>query len=426
MRATVLVLLCAVGPAVGRAAPAAAGDGRLTLDTLVAIRHPSQARWSPDGRRVAFVWDRAGVQDVYVADAAGGEPRALTRHDDGLVPGVFWSPDGASVYFEREGDLWRADLGGSGPPEPVWRTPDAEGDLALAPDGLRVAFARAGDLWVRSLRDGAETRLTQSPENESGPTWSPDAARLAFTTLSLNRHEDVPDYVGFKIAFRGQSDYVGRVGVVGANGGRAKRLAEGDGVESAPGWLDAQRLVLQRESADLRAREIAVVDVRSGEFKVVFHESDPKFWSLTYLGAEPVPSPDGRLVAFISDADGWDHLYVVPSAGGATAQVTRGRFEVSRPAWSPDGKRIAFDSNEGAHPGARRLVVADLAGGPSRARFATITGERGVDVGPLWSPDGARLLYQRSDARGPADLHVVAARPGSAPVRLTDSLPAGV
>jgi dipeptidyl aminopeptidase/acylaminoacyl peptidase len=416
----IALALCLAAPVAPRLA---ADDGRLTLDALVAIRHPSQARWSPDGRRVAFVWDRAAVQDVFVVDAAGGEPRALTRHEDGLLQGLFWSPDGTSVYFEREGDLWRVGLD-SAAPERVWQTPEGESDVTLAPDGLRVAFVRRGDLWLRSLRDGAETRLTDAPGDEAGPVWSPDGARLAFTTLTLKSSEQVPPYVGFKIAFRETSDYATRVGVIAAAGGPAQRLAEGEGLENSPGWLDAQRVVLQRETRDLKTRELAVADVRSGEFKVIFRESDPKWWSLTYLGAEPVPAPDGRQVAIISDADGWDHLYLVPAAGGPPLQVTRGRYEVSRPAWSPDGRRIAFDTNEGPNPGARRLVVAEL--GSPRPRLTPITGGRGVDIGPAWSPDGAQLLYQRSAPRSPAELHVVAARAGSAPVRLTDSLPAGV
>ncbi|MGB7172249.1 MAG: hypothetical protein WBD23_01725, partial [Candidatus Acidiferrales bacterium] len=64
---------------------------RLTIDQLIDIKHPSEPLWSPDGRYVAFVWDRAGVSNFYVADANGhGQPMALTSYSDGQVGGAFW------------------------------------------------------------------------------------------------------------------------------------------------------------------------------------------------------------------------------------------------------------------------------------------------------------------------------------------------
>jgi hypothetical protein len=59
---------------------------------------------------------------------------------------------------------------------------------------------------------------------------------------------------------------------------------------------------------------------------VLQRDADSKWWSLTYLNPDPIPSPNGRFIPFISDADGWDHVYVVPS-GGAVSQITRGRYE---------------------------------------------------------------------------------------------------
>lgn len=400
--------------------------GALTIDTLVEIRHPSRAAWSPDGRRVAYVWDRGGVQDVYQVDAAGGEPRALTRHAAGSVDGLFWSADGRSVFFERGGDLWRLAADGGEEPAPVWTTPEAESDVTPSHDGARLAFVRGGEVWVRSLADGHETRLTQTPEAESGPVWSADDDRLAFTLVSSRTEDEFPDYVGFKIGFRRQTDFQIHVGAIAVAGGPSTPIAKGDGSETAPRWLDGRRLCIQRETADLKSREVVVVDVVSGEARVLHRDDDAKFWSLTYLDAEPVTSPDGRYVAFVSDRDGWDHLYLAPAVGGPVTQLTRGRFDVSRPAWSPDGRRLAFDSNEGENPGARHLVVAEIGGAPAKARLTRVTNGRGTSVGAAWSPDGARLLYQKTDPWNPADLYVSEARAGATPRRLTDSLPASV
>ena len=298
------------------AAPPAPARGGLTIDALIDVKHPSQAAWSPDGEQVAFVWDRAGVQNVYLVGSRQGEPRALTSEGSGLVAGLFWSRDSRAVYFERDGDLWRVAATGGEPAQRVWTTAEAEGDVAPSHDGTRVAFARDGDLWVRALADGRETRLTRTPANESDPAWSPDDRRIAFTITTWTAKQDVPDYVGAKIAFLYREGYAVHVGAVAAEGGAVVDVARSEGTETAPRWLDASRLTLQRVSADLKTREIVLADATSGEARVLHRDKDPLFWSMEFLGAEPVPSPDGRLVAFLSDRDGWDHLYVVPAAGG--------------------------------------------------------------------------------------------------------------
>ncbi len=403
---------------------AAAGTGALSIEALLDIRHPSRPAWSPDGTRVAFVWDRGGVQDVYVVSAAGGPPETLTRHADGLIGGLFWSVDGRSVYFERVGDLWQAQSGAE--PRAVWTTPEPEGEIVPSPDGSRVAFIRQGDLWVRDLAGNRETRLTATSAAESEPTWAPDGRRIAFTLVTSSPREDVPDYVGFKIAFRGQGDWKTRVGVAAVEGGLVTDVAAGDGTESAPRWLDARRLVLQRESRDLKSREIVLAEPAGAAPRVLHRDVDPRWWSLTYLGAEPVPSPDGRHVAFVSDADGWDHVYVVASGGGPAAQVTRGRFEATGLAWSPDGRRLAFDANDGPNPGRRQLMVAEIGDRPGRSRVTAVTSGPGTHSLAVWSPDGQRLLFQRTGPRDSADLYVVEASPDSAPRRLTDSLPPAV
>src|SRR5712691_13159830 len=85
----------------------------LTIEQLIDIRHPSNAVWSPDGRHVAFLSERAGIANIFVADADAAPPsgradaRALTRFADGQGAGLFWSADSRRVYFPRQGDLWQ-------------------------------------------------------------------------------------------------------------------------------------------------------------------------------------------------------------------------------------------------------------------------------------------------------------------------------
>jgi dipeptidyl aminopeptidase/acylaminoacyl peptidase len=111
---SILLAVCVTAVLVGLSGPhAQAPAGRLTIDTLIDIRHPSNPVWSPDSRRVAFVWDRAGVQNIWLVDVAGATPtapRALTTYEAGDVGGLFWSPDSKRLYYAR----WRSLVGRRG------------------------------------------------------------------------------------------------------------------------------------------------------------------------------------------------------------------------------------------------------------------------------------------------------------------------
>jgi dipeptidyl aminopeptidase/acylaminoacyl peptidase len=160
--------------------------------------------------------------------------------------------------------------------------------------------------------------------------------------------------------------------------------------------------------------------------RVVHRDDDEKWWSLPPAAADAVPSPDGRLIAFLSDRDGWDHLYLLPVAGGPAVQVTRGRYEVARPRWSPDSRRVVFDTNEGENPGVRHLamIALDAEGRPGPPMV--LTKGRGTNTTAVWSPDGARLVYQHADPHNSPDLFVLDARPDMQPTRLSDSIPASI
>ena len=408
-------------------------DGRLSIEQLLEIRHPSHPVWSPDSRHVAFLWDRGGVSNLYLADVETPSPHpvALTSYAEGQVSDAFWSRDGQTLYFPRDADLWQVSVAG-GQPGAVWSTPAREMDIAPSPDGTRVAFVRStrnggSDLWVRSLSASQETRIAHNDHNLGNFLWSADGTHLAFVGGSeIVHHDEAPAYSGAKIIYAVTERTPGQLYVAPAKGGEVAALGAAGGFFGMR-WVDATHLVYERQSSDYKRRTIYLGDVGSGQERALHEDVDEKFWSIPgSSGSAPQPSPNGRWIMFLIDRDGWDHLYVMPAAGGQPVQITKGHFEVWRPAWSHDSTRIAFDANEPDHLGDRHLGIATIGNDPAHAKVAMITAERGTDIQPQWSPDDKRLVYQHTDTRNSADLFVREATADAKPVRLSDSMPAAM
>ncbi len=430
-----------------------AGARPLTIDALIDIRHPSSPVWSPDGKHVAFLSERAGIGNIFVSDvgpaSTTGTARAVTSYPDGQGAGFFWSRDSQRIYFSREGDLWQVAIAG-GAPTAVWSTPQSESGIVMSPDGSRVAFIRSatapapgaaptgrggrggggagGELIIRTLADGKESLVVRGENRAIGNlSWTPDGKTIVFSDGARTiRHEQTPAYSGSKIIYTISENVQGATAVIGADGTGLKNLGAGFG-GGGRRWLDATHFVFDRTSPDFKRRTIYVGDLTGGEPKVLHEDVEEKFWSITG-DANPggQPSPDGKWVLFLSDKDGWDHLYVMPAAGGAALQITKGKFEAWRPQWSPDSTRIAFDANEEGHYGDRQLYVAAINGNPSTATIAQVTSGRGTNIQPTWSPDGTRLVYQHTDAHNSADIWAVDAKPNAKAIRLSDSMPASI
>ncbi|OLB21747.1 MAG: hypothetical protein AUH16_01630 [Acidobacteria bacterium 13_2_20CM_57_7] len=433
-----------VGMAVMFAASAAAQNStkssKLTIEQLIEIKHPSNPVWSPDGKHVVFTWDRAGVGNLYVANADGhGQPQALTSFPEGQVEGAFWNEDGDTVYFPHDGDLWQVPVS-VGTPKPVWSKQDRGTDIVPSPDSRRVAFVRGNptpsegnqrgsDLIIRWLSDGTESTVAHDDVSIRGIVWSPDGASVAYTGGSkIVHHDESPAYSGAKIIYR-VSEYVrGQMYALRLAGGKPIAISK-PGEYGGLAWIDPTHLVFDGESEDFKKYFIYLADASSGSTRAIHEIDEEKFWSIPdwgEAGAQPWPSPNGKWIAFLSDQDGWDHIYVMAASGGDAVQITKGHFEAWRPAWSHDSTRIAFDANLEDHPGDRAIGIASIGDDPARATITYITTGPGTNIEPHWSEGDGRLVYQHTDTRNSADFFTIGTNTGAQPVRLTDSMPAGI
>ncbi len=159
-------------------------DGTLIGNPLIASAWGSMD-WSPDGSRIVFTSWKGGSQELYIANADGSSPRALTRTSRVAEEHPRWSPDGAAILYssnqEGSGDLYVIPVQGG---VSIRRTFSSGNDLdpAWSPDGTRIAYQSDDDIWVMTASGRNAHVVFASPASDTWPSWSPDGSKIAFAT----------------------------------------------------------------------------------------------------------------------------------------------------------------------------------------------------------------------------------------------------
>jgi dipeptidyl aminopeptidase/acylaminoacyl peptidase len=304
----------------------------------------------------------------------------------------------------------------------------AVSDPQVSPDGAWVSYTvttmdtvrdrQQSHVWMTSW-DGARTiQLTSSSESEHAARWSPDGRWLAF------------------LSGRGDPREAEQLWLLDRLGGEAARVTAYPGGVSDYDWApDSRRLVLvvkdppaepAADDSAKRPRPIVIDRFKFKEDEIGYLEHRRNHLHLFDLAtrqgslltpgdfdeAMPSWSPDGKAIAFTSkrgaDPDrgrNWDIFVMPPTPGGDIRQLTTFEgsdgdpYYGSRPAWSPDGKWIAY--LQGGDPkliyyGVERLTVVPAAGGPARVVSPDL--DRWVGE-PRWSPDGKSIFFLLEDDR---------------------------
>jgi tricorn protease len=403
------------------------GSAARRLTTHAGIE--SSPRFSPDGRWLAFTGEYDGNVDVFVVPVAGGAPTRLTWHPGPDVV-LDWTPDSRAVLFRspravhtnRHTQLFTVSIDG-GQPEAI-PVPHAA-KAAFSPDGRRIAYTPLSDatdqwkhyrggrtarIWLYDRGDHAVVEVPQ-PEgrsNDTDPVWLGD--RVYFRS-DRNGEFNIFAYdiaTGRIDQLTSHQDFP----VVAVSGGAGALIYEQAGwlhlLDTAAGESHRLRIALTTDLADTRPRFAsgpqylrnyhlspsgarAVFEYRGNIVTVPAEHGDIR-WLTTSSDAHersPAWSPDGRAIAWFSDASGEYELVVAPQDGRGEALRYRldGAGFYEDPRWSPDGSRISFTDNSWS------LYILELANGRVRKVASEPVYGPNKTLHHAWSPDSRWLAY---------------------------------
>jgi len=364
-------------------------DGSAAMQLTFGQRGESSPRWSPDGKRIAFLARRGDDEDtqLHILENEGGEARQVMKHP-AAVSNIQWAPDGQSIFFvapdaksQEEKDrekvkddvyafeenykqrhLWSVKVD-SGATTKITQGDYSVGSYALSDDGKKVAVHRAispvlehgrtSEVWVMNADGSGALQLTRNEVAESGARLSPDNTQVTFTTGTNGNFEPC---------------YNTNLFVVASTGGQPRQMAADlPDVESAPSWAKTSRSIyfvanygVHSQVVELDVTSKAIKPLTSGNHSI-------QEWSF-------VPSA-GRHVMLMNEPTR-SEAWTLAASGGAPAQVTRVFDDTIAKFALPKQERIEWKGADGVtvegllyypleyRSGTRYPLVVQTHGGP--------------------------------------------------------------
>ena len=375
--------------------PSAGGRATALTSGPAFDAHP---RFSPDGKTIAFTSDRAGIENVWLMDADGKNPRALTTEKDSYVRSAAWTPDGQYLIARKE-------------------------------DGKRGGIPPV-ELWIYHREGGGGIKLTSSDDvnNAGGACVSRDGRWIYFSARE-RKFNYVPDlHDGLWQVWRYDRELAETSPVTSGFGGAGRPAVSPDG--------KTLTFVSRRDDDTV----LVARDLASGSERVLargISRDEMEGFGQSDIWPNYAWTPDGKSIVYASKG----HLVRLEVSSGAareipfTAQVEQWiaprvtwqeRIETGPvkarilrwPSQSPDGRRVAFEAFG-------RVWLQDLANGKANGAPRRLTRDDASlprrEYAPEFSPDGKWIAYVSWSDAGGGHLWKIPAAPGSIPVRLTRS-----
>jgi tricorn protease len=382
-------------------------------------KHDIYPIFSPDGKHVAFSSNRHGGYDIFVVPVHGGRPKRLT-HDSADDIATGWSPDGQRILFasSRSPDfpttygLYNVPVTGGR----AQRIGQMEGrEAVFSPRGDQIAYVSGPGTWWRKgyrgssnddiwicLADGTRhRRITRFDGQDASPMWSSDGRFLYYVTETIGNHANI---VRLELDPKTSLPRSGPVPIT-AHNDSSVRLARisGDGA-----WIvyecGADLWVVSTQTGTSRKLAIEIhADDKINPERMVSYTNKGSQYDYAELGrptgygaSEYALSTDEKHIAFVVHGE----IFLMPRAGGKAKRLTNHPAADHGLAWSPDSKRIAFLSDrngqedvyvlESDDPEHKELIKAH------RFKVKQLTSTPEAETLLAFSPDGKHISFLRS------------------------------
>lgn len=358
--------------------------------------------WSPDGRQIAFTRYSKNAFSIFTMPALGGTERRLYRGPDHLGGGLSWSSDGSLIAFteSRESDPTRAWISVLSVADSNIRKISSpppgwiDRSPSYSPDGNRLAFIRAAVAGVSN--DIYVMSANGGPAKRLTFDHRPMTGSLAWTSDSR------------EIVFASARGAQMGLWVVAAEGCIPRPIAGPVGEAEWP------TIPAKIDSTLVYEQGIGKADVWQLDLKDASHPHKAPFALISEKGDKMRPelSPDGKKVAFESDRLGFWDIWTCYVDGSSCDQVTSLHGTAGRARWSPNGRYIAFEF----HPHERsEIYVVEVPGGVPRL-LPTIPGSD--NLSPSWSRDGKWIYFASKRDAEPFQIWKIPVQ-GGTPLQLT-------
>jgi len=325
--------------------PAAGGDAApLTAEGISS----SHARWSPDGKFIAFLSARAEAKtQVWLLNRLGGDAQHLTDTPQD-VEDFAWSPDGRRLVlvlrdaspeeFEAAKEAKNKDGEAANKEKKKAAKPWVIDRLQFKFDEMGYLDRRRTHLYLFDLAAKSMTQITSGDYDDAEPAWSPDGKLLAFTS---NRSKPDPDLNYNADIWVVPADAAARSAGAPSDdkGAHLTQVTTNPGADTTPAWSPDGKWItyitqLDPKLFDYATKHIAVSPATGGEARVLT-------LALDRVSITPRFSPDGKFIYFIADDDGTQNICRVPVTGGEITRPVSGRLKVNEYSLAKNGDLVA-------------------------------------------------------------------------------------